>query len=153
MTMPDTLEGGCLCGAVRYRAIGTPVVVTLCHCRSCRLASGAPSVAWAVFRRADFAFVSGQPVEFSSSPGVVRAFCGSCGTPLSYRRLADTDTIDVTSATLDAADRFAPDKEIWLEERLSWTCLNEHIPHFARSSVGAAPIDVADAHDRTFSPP
>ena len=41
-------EGGCLCRAVRYRVNGVPIVTSLCHCRTCRLAAGAPSVAWVV---------------------------------------------------------------------------------------------------------
>lgn len=82
--MNDPIEGGCLCGNVRYRSTSGPVAATLCHCRSCRLATGAPSVAWTVFRVDDFAFTSGQPIEFSSSADVVRSFCGTCGTPLTY---------------------------------------------------------------------
>ena len=39
--MIDTHLGGCVCGAVRYRVHGNPVVGTVCHCRFCqkRLAS------------------------------------------------------------------------------------------------------------------
>lgn len=139
--MSDPIEGGCLCGAVRYRATSAPIAATLCHCRSCRLATGAPSVAWAVFRAGDFVFVLGQPKEFSSSPDVVRGFCGACGTPLTYRRPSKANTIDVTTATLDAANDFAPLKEIWVADKLSWECLNDLIPHYAGSSVGATPIN------------
>ena len=41
---PLFAEGGCLCGAVRYRISGTPVSSSVCRCRSCRPASGAPGV-------------------------------------------------------------------------------------------------------------
>ena len=40
-----SVEGGCLCGAIRYRVSGEPLARSLCHCRSCRLGAGAPSVA------------------------------------------------------------------------------------------------------------
>jgi len=139
--MSDPIEGGCLCGAVRYRATAAPIAATLCHCRSCRLAAGAPSVAWAVFRVEDVAFVAGQPRDFSSSTDVIRTFCGTCGTPLAYRRPSKPETIDITTATLDAANDFAPSKEIWVEDKLCWERLNDRIPHYARSSVGATPID------------
>ena len=104
--MSKPAEGGCLCGAVRYRATGESLARTLCHCRSCRLASGAPSLAWVVFQSSDFAFIAESPVSFHSSPGVTRTFCGKCGTPLTYQRDAERGTIDVTTVTLDAANDF-----------------------------------------------
>lgn len=134
-------EGGCLCGKVRYRSTGECVATSLCHCRSCRRASGAPSVAWVVFRSADFAFVGNPPARYNSSPGVERTFCRNCGTPLTYQRTSETETIDVTTATLDRPEAFAPTREIWLEDRLPWESLNAALPHYARSSVGATPLD------------
>jgi len=62
------LEGGCLCGAIRYRVGGKPTNTMICHCRSCRRAAGSPVVAWLTFATTDFQFSKGQPVEFSSSP-------------------------------------------------------------------------------------
>jgi hypothetical protein len=123
-------EGGCLCGAIRYRASGAPRVKTICHCRSCRLASGAPSVAWVVWSASDFAFTRGQPARFESSPGIERTFCGQCGTPLTYRRIAEPATIDVTTVTLDAANDFAPTTEIWTGHKLSWEPVNDAIPQY-----------------------
>jgi hypothetical protein len=133
----DSVQGGCLCGAVRYQVRDTALATSICHCNSCRRASGAPSVAWVVFAAADFAFVSGQPVAFHSSPPVVRTFCGKCGTPLTYQHEESPDTIDVTTATLDSAERFPPTKEIWLEHKLAWEPVNGALPQFDRSSVEA----------------
>ena len=132
-----TVEGGCLCGAIRYRATGESTARSLCHCKSCRLASGAPSVAWVVFRASDFSFVRGEPVRFHSSPTVMRTFCGRCGTPLTYQRDSRPTSIDVTTATLDQADRFAPTIEIWLEDKLEWECTTDSLRQYQRSSVGS----------------
>jgi hypothetical protein len=129
------IEGGCLCRAVRYRATGEPTVLTLCHCRSCRHAAGAPSVGWVVFNARDFAFVSGEPTRFESSPGVTRTFCGRCGTPLTYQRDSRPDSIDATTATLDHPDDFAPTKEIWLSHKLRWEAPNPAMQQFPESSV------------------
>ena len=129
------IEGGCLCGAVRYRATGQPTASAVCHCRSCRLASGAPSVAWTVFRASDFAFVRGEPTRFHSSPPVVRTFCGKCGTPLTYQHDSRPDKVDVTTVTLDRADDFAPAMEIWLQDKLTWERVNESLPRYPGSSV------------------
>jgi hypothetical protein len=138
--MNKSAEGGCLCEAIRYRVVGETLARTLCHCRSCCLAAGAPSVAWAVFRAADFAFTAGTPVRFESSPGVFRTFCGTCGTSLTYEAESRKDGIDVTTISLDRPEQLAPTKEIWVEDNVPWETLDSHLPHYARSSVGASPI-------------
>jgi hypothetical protein len=130
-------QGGCLCASIRYRIAGAPLAQARCHCRSCRLAAGAPSVAWIVVRREDFVFTAGTPVRFHSSPAVVRTFCGTCGTPLTYQHEASPDTIDVTTATLDAPEKFPPTREVWLSHRLAWEPLDEELRHFQRGSADA----------------
>jgi hypothetical protein len=131
----DIIQGGCLCSSTRYRISGAPLARSICHCRSCRLASGAPAVAWVVVHSDDFTFVSGEPTYFRSSPPVVRTFCPRCGTPLTYQHEDSPETIDVSTATLDAADRFAPTREIWLADKLAWTALNPALPHYRRTSA------------------
>ena len=129
-----TAEGGCLCHAIRYRISGVPLARSRCHCQSCRLAAGAPSVAWVVLERTDFTFTAGDPVRFRSSPRVTRTFCGECGTALTYQHDDSPDSIDVTTATLDRPEEFPPTREIWLEHRLAWEPLDATLQHFRRGS-------------------
>ncbi|HUO98018.1 MAG TPA: GFA family protein [Rhizomicrobium sp.] len=136
----EFVEGGCLCGAVRYRFSGVPKALSLCHCVSCRRAAGAPAVAWTVVPRAAFSFVSGAPSRFRSSPPVERTFCAACGTPLTYRSDASPATIDITTASLDRPELFAPTKEIWLDHRIPWMATNPALERYAASSIGAAPL-------------
>jgi hypothetical protein len=126
-------EGGCLCGAVRYRASGASGHPTLCHCRSCRRASGAPVVAWVTFPRGAFAFVKGTPVRYRSSPPVLRSFCGACGTPLTYEHADFPDGVDVTTASLDDPERFPPADHTWTSHHLSWLPLSDPLPRFPRT--------------------
>ncbi|HVT32325.1 MAG TPA: GFA family protein [Rhodanobacteraceae bacterium] len=130
------IEGGCFCGAIRYRATEEPAARTLCHCGSCRRASGAPTVAWAIFPAASFAILGGTPRERRSSGHVTRSFCGDCGTPLVYRSDRRPDVLDVPIATLDEPDAFAPEREIWTGEKLGWEIVNCALPQFPRSSKG-----------------
>lgn len=113
-------EGGCLCGAVRFRALGGASNPTLCHCRTCRRAAGAPLVAWVTFASAGFAFTGAEPVRYRSSPHVVRTFCSRCGTPLTYARDDEPETIDVTTVSLDRADELAPRDHTWVSDALAW---------------------------------
>ena len=138
---PSTIhEGGCLCGAIRYRVTSAPTALVVCHCRSCRLSSGAPSLAWAIFRAADFAFTRGTPATFASSPGVERGFCSRCGTTLTYSGSDRTNVADVTTATLDDPDAFVPTKEIWLEEKIGWEAVDHARLRYPRSSRSSEPM-------------
>jgi hypothetical protein len=123
-------EGGCLCGAVRYRATGAPRYATSCHCPTCRRASGAPFVAWATFPRGEVVFERGEPAGYESSPGVERTFCRRCGTPLTYRRLDRPDEIDVTIGSLDDPDAIAPTDHTWTRHQLRWLSLRDALPFY-----------------------
>jgi hypothetical protein len=114
------IQGGCFCGAVRYRAAEPPRVSTNCHCADCRKACGAQAVAWVTFPVHSFAFVQGEPARFRSSPPVVRTFCCHCGTQLTFQHDKRGGEIDVTTASLDDPEAFPPEKEVFKEQKLSW---------------------------------
>jgi hypothetical protein len=134
MSGEDLREGGCLCGKVRYRVSGRPRTAAICHCASCRRASGAQSVAWVVFPSEAFSFVSGDPAEYRSSAEVSRTFCGGCGTSLTYQHDGNPDFIDVTTASLDLPGEFPPTRHVWLEDRVSWESVDDELPRFERGS-------------------
>ena len=131
---PIVSEGGCLCGSVRYRISGAPRSSSVCFCRSCRLASGAPSVAWFVVDLAQFDLLSGALATFQSSPPVKRSFCAKCGTPLAYQHTDDLTAIELTTATLDDPLRFPPVREIWHSQKVSWAASDSTIPHYSQEN-------------------
>lgn len=126
--------GGCLCGKMRYEVIGEPLASAICHCVSCRRASGAQSVAWVTFSFDGFSFVSGDPAGYRSSAGVSRGFCSSCGTSLTYRHDSDPDFIDVTTASLDLPDEFPPTHHVWLDDKVGWENVIDGLPRFEKGS-------------------
>lgn len=133
----SSCEGGCLCGAVRYRVSGQPVAATLCHCADCRRASGGTNVAWAVFDKGDFEWLAGEAADYSSSPGIHWLFCRDCGTTLGYLRSERPDHMDVTTGSLDEPDRHPPDVEIWVKQRIGWEELHSSLPKRMESSLNA----------------
>lgn len=133
--MTDEIAGGCLCGAIRYRVRGEAIARTLCHCVSCRRATGGVTVAWAVFPQPDVEITRGQVREYSSSAGIYWGFCPDCGSLVTYRRDTRPDHTDITTATLDDPDRYPPTVEIWTGERIAWEQLNPALPHKVRSSL------------------
>jgi hypothetical protein len=131
---PIVSEGGCLCGAVRYRITGAPRSSSICFCRSCRLASGAPAVAWFVVAMNQYVLLGGQLVAFRSSPEVVRSSCARCGTPVAYQHVDDPDSIELTTATLDEPQRFPPTHEIWHSQKVAWAASDSTLTHYPRDS-------------------
>jgi len=125
------VKGGCLCGAVRYKVTGAPSWSGICHCRACRKASGAPSVAWLTFERGNFMLLQGDPGRFVSSNAVVRTFCTACGTPLTYTTGDRAGEIDVTTMSLDDETMFAPTVEIWIAHKVSWEAADPGRPRCA----------------------
>jgi hypothetical protein len=120
-------EGGCFCGAIRYRVDGAIESVAHCHCNSCRRSSGAAFVTWFTVGRERFAWTGGKPSQFASSPGVTREFCGTCGTELTYANVKAARTIDITIGSLDCAAGHPADRHIWTADKLDWLRLDEQL--------------------------
>lgn len=127
--MTTFVEGGCLCGAVRYR-VPHPFlgVVAHCHCKMCRRAAGAPVVTWFTLRRTDFVVTNGSCRIYRSSDHGQRGFCGDCGSQITFYSTRLPDEIDVTLGTLDTPEKFPASLHIWTESRLPWLHLDEQLP-------------------------
>ena len=126
-----THEGGCLCGRVRYRVTGAPVVSTVCHCSLCRKAAGAPFVAWAEFPAEAFAVTKGEMAWYGSSEAAERGFCRNCGTAITFAYI-DGETIDVATATLDDPNAFPPEDHIWTDSKVDWVEVPTDLPAYPK---------------------
>jgi hypothetical protein len=107
----EQLTGGCLCGDVRFIAVGPPYRVGLCHCLDCRKHHGALFHATAIFPQ-DAVTIEGATRDYAG-----RAFCPRCGSSLFART---DDEIEVNLGSLDAPDQFTPTYESWTIRRESW---------------------------------
>jgi hypothetical protein len=121
------LTGGCQCGAVRFGVTTVPNRVSICHCRMCQKATGAPFAALADINRTDFAWTKGQPAFFRSSSIAERGFCAACGTPLSFGRI-DGDRIEIMTGSFDRPDRIVPTRQFGSESRLGWVVGISNLP-------------------------
>jgi hypothetical protein len=113
------LEGGCACGAVRYRVVSSPFDAGYCHCSLCRRSAGAPVLAFATVPLADF-IVTGNPRRRRSTDFGERWFCEQCGTQIAMRVDHQPDTIDFTIASLDAPEWVRPAFHIFAASRIPW---------------------------------
>jgi hypothetical protein len=76
------VEGGCQCGAVRYRLKASPLTVYNCHCKDCQRFSGAAWSMSMIVRDEDFEVLSGQTVRYDrkadSGNVIAMNFCAHC---------------------------------------------------------------------------
>jgi hypothetical protein len=117
--------GRCLCGAVRFAWDGPPNWQGLCHCDSCRRATGAPVVAFVGVPKDAWRWTGQPPRDFASSPGVVRQFCPTCGATVTYRTAESPDEVHVHAALLDDPRDVAPSFHAHWDEHLPWLSLSD----------------------------
>jgi hypothetical protein len=131
----EAMEGGCACGAVRYRVKGPPIFVMNCHCTLCQRQTGTASALNALFEAERLEQVSGEVSEHevATGSGRVQAIvrCAACGTAVwsFYPRLGRAGAA-IRVGTLDDPSGLVPDAAIFVSERPAWVALPEGIAAF-----------------------
>jgi hypothetical protein len=135
MTSKRIAEGGCGCGAVRYRITDEPIVVNNCHCRLCQRQTGTGSAVNAFIESDRLEHLSGELTEHEFTTGsggtqvVVR--CAKCGTPLwSYYPRLGRKAAGVRVGTLDNPSDMTPDAAIYVLDKPDWAPLPDGVPTF-----------------------
>jgi len=128
------LEGGCACGAVRYRLASPPMFVNCCHCRDCQRQTGSAFVINAIIE-ADRVIVSGetpvvQHLETPSGRGQDVHQCPRCHHALWSVYGGRTVLRFVRAGTLDDPTALAPDAHIFVKSKLPWVVLPASQPQF-----------------------
>ncbi len=134
MAENTAFEGGCFCGAVRYRAL-RPIDVAICHCRDCQRVSGAPMLAWVEIGKADLEWTHGTPSYYHHTSDwhtpIRRAFCNQCGTSLTYEREGSAE-LDVTVASMDAPESVRPTHHVYASSQMPWLHVDDDITGYER---------------------
>jgi len=132
------VEGHCLCGAIVFEYDAEPNWTLYCHCESCRRATSSPITTWISVPRGAFRFKQGEPRYFSSSPGVRRGFCATCGSPLTWEGGRIPDEIHLYAAALADPSRVKPQRHVYVDAQLPWLETIDDLPRFARTGRGGA---------------
>ena len=130
------VEGGCYCGAVRYKATGDPGMKIQCHCRECQYIScGAPNLVMGM-AEGGFTYSQGAAKAFQRKDldnPVTREFCGECGTHLLSKAPALPGMMLIKVGTLDDPSVFeGPQAAIYLSDRQSFHVVPEGCASFDR---------------------
>ena len=120
------IEGGCLCGRVRYSADAEPAFVDVCHCTDCQTGTGSAfrvsiPVSGATFK------MSGTPTGYvkttaESGRPRVQAFCPRCGSPIYSTSLGEGQQASymVRVGILRQREAFVPRRQNWFRSALPW---------------------------------
>jgi hypothetical protein len=121
-------SGGCLCGAVRYRIVGAPRLVSHCHCSLCRRASGAAFVTWLTVLAERFTVIQGDLCRYRSSDHGWRAFCPGCGAQIVSGSSHYPKYVEVTAGSLAEPERIAPERHVYWPDHLGWLRFDDGLP-------------------------
>lgn len=132
--MGEMLEGGCSCGALRYRLKSRPMFVNCCHCTQCQRLTGSAFVINALIETDRIDILSGEPVvtpgpsESGRPHDIYR--CRTCATAVwsDYGRRPSLRFVRV--GTLDAPGAAPPDAHIFTRSKAPWVVIPDGAPSF-----------------------
>ena len=131
MRMPR--EGGCSCGAVRYRLTSEPLFTNCCHCLSCQRQTGSAFVINLLIEADRVELLAGdpQPVDVPRDDGSVQRIyrCPTCKVAV-FSEYGRPEVRFVRGGTLDQPSGISPDVHIYTRSKLSWVTLPETAPAF-----------------------
>ncbi len=128
------ITGGCLCGAVRFRITAKPLLPCYCHCTMCQKLSGGPFMTFATVPFEGVSYTKGKPTAYESTPGNVRLFCGSCGSPLGARVAEDAKLVVFHLGCLDDPNLIKPELHGYTSTQLSWCEMDDGLPRYAEDA-------------------
>ncbi len=138
MTIPGeaSFDGGCTCGAVRYRATSKPLFVHCCHCTWCQRETGSAFAINALIEADRVEVTKGAPVSetLPSASGQGQKFtrCAACGVTLWSNYAAAKDAVHfLRVGTLDDPNQMPPDIHIFTSSKQDWVQLSGDVPVMA----------------------
>ena len=129
------IEGGCLCGKVRYAADAEPAFVGVCHCKNCQKGIGSAFATVVALPKAALS-VEGNLKTFNdrgdSGKTLYRRFCPECGASVMDEAEAMPGVVMILSGTLDDTSWVKPTMEIFLDSAQPWVKLAGDQQRFAK---------------------
>ena len=136
--MSEGFEGGCLCGAVRYRCEGEPMFAGHCQCVDCRKSSGTGHCSHLGVPEAAFALTgetTGYPRATDTGNTVTRHFCPTCGAPTHSTNSGYPGTVFVRASSLDDPEVFRPQMVVFASRGPSWDTMDPALPAFPEGTA------------------
>jgi len=136
----NRLNGGCLCGAVRYTVADDFRYAGYCHCSECRRFSGSAFSAFGGVEPAALHLLSGEDAlsRYAKSADTVLVFCRICGSSL-YAEKPRRGMLHLRLGCLEDAPRIAPQFHSHVASKAPWFEICDSLPqHPAGRAAPAA---------------
>jgi hypothetical protein len=135
----DVHEGGCLCGAVRYRVRGQPVVGLVCHCTFCQRRTGAAFAVLGYFEDCDVEFNRGRRTVYEhrsdeSGRWLRTEFCPVCGTTVTHTAERRPELRGIAGGTFDDPGWLTIERHIWVRSARRWVSIPAGVEVFQEGS-------------------
>jgi hypothetical protein len=135
------LDGGCLCGAVRYSSEAEPAFTAICHCRDCQRQIGTAFSIVVGVPRGDLELTGGTLSTFTTvgeedGRERQRQFCSGCGSPIVTLTPGLPDVAILKAGTLDDTSWLDPQLEVWGRSAQPWVEPMEGRPRMERGPGG-----------------
>jgi hypothetical protein len=130
------LEGGCLCGTVRYEITSPLSLARYCHCTHCQRRTGTASSANGLVPRAGFRLLSGEEQVRAYKPptGVPKLFCANCGSALFSGDPSSDEQVVVRLGTLDRNPGIRFEYRQFVDSAASWEPIpDDDLPRYPGS--------------------
>jgi hypothetical protein len=130
------IEGGCLCGSVRYSAEAEPAFVGVCHCGDCQRFTGS-AFATVIAVPSSELKLTGTLKTFTkrgdSGKAIHRRFCPECGSGVLDEADALPGIAMVNAGSLDDRSWVRPQSEIYCDSAQPWVHLGGGLKRFAKT--------------------
>ncbi|MEL7536224.1 MAG: GFA family protein [Pseudomonadota bacterium] len=136
--MPNSFEGGCHCGAVRYTCEAKPQMAFYCHCVDCQRMSGSAFTVELMVNRASFS-CSGELTAYAfegESGPVTRFHCATCGSSIYLEAESDQTHLFVKAGSLDDPSWVRPAMHIFTKAHQPWLQINDDLPRYSALPEG-----------------
>ncbi len=134
--MTQELEGGCLCGKVRFRTTQAPMRTFACHCTFCQRVTGSSYFAESIFPNDAVTFNDGALSSYAhlsdvSKKKVFVHFCPHCGTTVSLTFERWPEVRGISRGCYDDPNAVDVSSHIWTRSAQTGTALPQAVECFA----------------------
>jgi hypothetical protein len=129
------LDGGCLCGKVRYAAEAEPIFVGVCHCTNCQKGSGTAFNAVVAVPKPALSLtgtLSTYEGRGDTGNAIYKRFCPECGSPVAEEAAIMADVVMIPVGTLDDPSAVQPTMQIYCDSAQPWALLEGGIQRFPK---------------------